>query len=66
VPRRYYSKPRRSRARRQHWVKTIQRLNSALFINAKYSGLLRTVEPEADDIGGFPLEIQIIARQVAL
>jgi hypothetical protein len=41
-------------------------LNRRFFIDAKYSSMLRRIQIEADDIGGFTFEVRIVAYHVAI
>lgn len=47
-------------------IGAIQRLDRGLLIDAEHHGMLRRLEVEADDVGGFGLEVGIRARLVAL
>ncbi len=54
-----------TRRERQHGVQTIERLNRGLFIYTEDGRMLRRVQIEPDDIGGFAFEVRIVAGHVA-
>ena len=53
------------RGKRQNRIQPIQRLNGRLFIHAEHGRVLRRIQIQADDIGGFGLEVRIVAGHVA-
>ena len=55
---------RRARRKWKHRIQTIQRLNRSLFIDAENRGVLGRIHIQSDDIGGFFLELWIVARHV--
>ena len=54
-----------SRRERQDRIETIQGLNGGLLIDAEHGRVLRRVQIEADDVGGFGFELGIVAGHVA-
>ncbi len=54
------------RAKRQHRVEAIERLDRGLLIDAEYRGVLRRIDVEPDHVGGLTLEVRIIGGHVAL
>jgi len=51
---------------RQHRVFAIQRLNRRFLIDAKHHCMLRRIEVQSNDVGGFGLELRIVGRHIAL
>ena len=49
----------------QHRIQAVQSLDSALLINAEYCRVHRRLEIQTDDIGGFFLELRIVAGNIA-
>src|SRR5271169_473758 len=47
---------------RQDGIETIQGLNGGLLIDAEHGCVLRRVQIEAQDVGGFGFELGIVAR----
>ena len=54
-----------SRRERQDGIETIQGLNGGLLIDAEHGRVLRRVQIEAEDVGGFAFELGIVAGHVA-
>src|ERR1700728_4258161 len=54
------------RAKRQHRVEAVERLDGGLLIDAKYCGALRRIDVQPDHVGGLTLEVRISGGQVAL
>ena len=48
----------------QNRIQAVEGLDSGLFIYAKDCGMIRRVQIEADNIGGLPLEVGILAQHV--
>jgi len=68
IPWRSYSKAVRSASgrERQHGIKTVQSLNRRLLIDAKDRRVLRRIQVQANDVGGFFFETWIVGRHVAV
>ena len=54
-----------SRRERQDGIETIQGLNGGFLIDAEHGRVLRWVQIEAEDVGGFAFELGIVAGHVA-
>ena len=54
------------RAKRQHRVEAIERLNRGLLIDTEHRGVLRWIDVQPDHVGGLALEVRIIGGHVAL
>ena len=54
-----------SRRERQDGIETIQGLNGGLLIDAEHGRVLRRVQVETEDVGGFAFEIGIVAGHIA-
>lgn len=54
-----------SRRKRQDGIETIQGLNGGFLIDAEHGRVLRWVQIEAEDVGGFAFELGIVAGHVA-
>ena len=54
-----------SRRERQDGIETVQGLNGGLLIDAEHGRVLRRVQIEAEDVGGFAFELGIVAGHVA-
>ena len=52
--------------KRQNRVEPIQCLNRRLLINAEHGGMLRWVQIQSDNVGGFCLEVRIIACHIPI
>ncbi|MBV8140522.1 MAG: hypothetical protein JOZ60_00575 [Verrucomicrobia bacterium] len=52
-------------AQGQHRIQSIQGLNGAFLTNAEYRCIDRRFEIQADDIGGFFLELRIVTGKIA-
>ncbi len=55
-----------SRRERQYGVKSIERLNGGLLVDAEDGRVLWRVEIQADDVGGLTFEVGIVAGDIAL
>ena len=51
---------------RQNRVEPIKCLNRRLFINAEHGGMLRWVQIQSDNVGGFRLKVRIIACHIPI
>jgi hypothetical protein len=54
-----------SRRERQDGIETVQGLNGGLLLDAEHGRVLRRVQIEAEDVGGFAFELGIVAGHVA-
>jgi hypothetical protein len=52
------------RRKRQHRIKTVQRLNRGLLVHAKYRSMLRRIHVQTDDIGDLFLKARIVGGHV--
>ena len=52
--------------KRQNRVEPIKCLNRRLFINTEHGGMLRWVQIQSDNVGGFSLEVWIIACHIPI
>ena len=57
---------RRVPGERQDRIEAVQGLNGGLFIDAEHGRMLRRIQVQADDVGGFAFEVRIVAGHVAL
>ena len=51
---------------RQHAVAAVKSLNRRLFVDREDRGVARRIQVQADDLGGFALEVGIVRSHVAL
>src|SRR5690348_21541 len=51
---------------RKYRIQAIEGLNRGFLVQAEYRRVLRRIEVKAEDVGGFRLEIRIVAGHVAL
>ena len=54
------------RTQRQNRIQPVQSLNGRLLIHAEHRSMLRRLKVEADDVGGFLLELRIVGGHVAV
>ena len=54
------------RAKRQHRVEAIERLDGSLLVDTEHRGVLRRIDVEPDHVGGLAFEVRIIGCHVAL
>ena len=52
--------------KRQHRIKTIQRLNGSFLVDTEHSSMLRRVQVQPDNVSRFGFEIRIVAGHVTL
>src|SRR5262245_21877647 len=50
--------------KREHRIKSIQRLDRGLFIDAKDSRVLRRIHVKTDDIGGLGLKVRVVRHHI--
>ena len=55
-----------ARRKRQHRIKTIQRLNGSFLVDTEHSSMLRRVQVQPDNVRRFDFEIRIVAGHVTL
>jgi len=55
-----------ARRKRQHRIKTIQRLNGSLLVDTEHSSMLRRVQVQPDNVSRFGFEIRIVVGHVTL
>ncbi len=52
--------------KRQNRIEPIQCLNRRLLINTEHGGMLRRIQIQSDNVGGFGLEVRIVAGHIPL
>ena len=55
-----------SRRKRQNGVEPVQSLDGGFLIDAEHGGMLRRLQVQAENVGGFTFELGIVAGQITL